>query len=280
MTVKIVSELTESQKQDIWALLVAADAEFVPPLSSRTQTTQTALSGGEAGASPRQYFLGLLQQSFLLTEENGRVVGFLSFRPAYRFEKNGMDFVCNYISTIIVAKSHRKQGLTSKMYGKLFEISGKTPIVTRTWSENAAHIALLHKLQFREILRIPDDRGPGIDTVYFLRAADGRFVAYCGLDCAVCEARLATVRHDEALREKVAALWSQLNGAEITPKMINCTGCRIEGAKTPYCEALCPIRKCAAKAAYDTCADCKDKQTCENLAKITANNPEARKRLE
>lgn len=169
MTVKVVSALTERQKQDLWALLVEADAEFVPPLSSRTQTTQTALSGGEKAAAPRQYYLGLLQQAFLLTEENGRVVGFLSYKPNYRLRANGMDLPCNYISTIIVSKAFRNRGLTGNMYRKLFELSENTPIATRTWSTNAAHIALLGKLRFRELLRIPDDRGKGIDTVYFVR---------------------------------------------------------------------------------------------------------------
>ena len=42
-------------------------------------------------------------------------------------------------------------------------------------------------------------------------------IACCGLDCEKCDARIATVTNDEALREKTAALWSQLNGVEITP---------------------------------------------------------------
>ena len=50
------------------------------------------------------------------------------------------------------------------------------------------------------------------------------YIAYCGLDCETCEARLATIRNDDELRVKVAKLWSELNGAEITPEMINCTG--------------------------------------------------------
>ena len=77
-------------------------------------------------------------------------------------------------------------------------------------------------------------------------------IAYCGLDCESCEARIATARNDNALREKVAALWSELNGVEITSEMINCVGCRIDGAKTPYCESLCPIRQCALGKKLET----------------------------
>ena len=42
------------------------------------------------------------------------------------------------------------------------------------------------------------------------------FIACCGLDCEVCEARLATVNDDDALRQRVARLWTELNGVEIT----------------------------------------------------------------
>lgn len=105
------------------------------------------------------------------------------------------------------------------------------------------------------------------------------YTAYCGLDCEACEARRATLDNNDALRKKVAEEWSALNGVEITPEMINCTGCRIPGAKTPYCESLCPIRQCAQQKAYETCADCAEKSTCEQLGMITGNNPDALKNL-
>ena len=105
------------------------------------------------------------------------------------------------------------------------------------------------------------------------------FIAYCGLDCEVCEARIATVNDDEDLRRKVAKLWSELNGAEITPEMLHCTGCRIPGVKTPYCESLCPIRKCAQARNCATCGSCREMDQCEKLGKILANNPKARENL-
>ena len=46
------------------------------------------------------------------------------------------------------------------------------------------------------------------------------YIAFCGLDCERCDARIATIHNDDTLREKVAKLWSELNGAEITPEMI------------------------------------------------------------
>ena len=105
------------------------------------------------------------------------------------------------------------------------------------------------------------------------------FIAYCGLDCETCEARLATIRNDDALREKVAKLWSELNGVEITPEMINCVGCRIDGVKTPYCESLCPIRQCALSRGAATCGDCGEMSGCEKLGMITGNNAAALENL-
>lgn len=105
------------------------------------------------------------------------------------------------------------------------------------------------------------------------------FIAYCGLNCETCEARLATIKDDDALRRQVAAEWSELNHVEITPEMINCTGCRIDGAKTPYCESLCPIRQCARNKNYATCGSCGKLETCEQVGMIVNNNEEARRNL-
>ena len=68
-------------------------------------------------------------------------------------------------------------------------------------------------------------------------------IAYCGLDCSLCEARKATINNDDILRTKVAEDWSILNGVVITKDMINCMGCRLDGIKTPFCESLCPRRE-------------------------------------
>lgn len=100
------------------------------------------------------------------------------------------------------------------------------------------------------------------------------FIACCGLDCEKCDARIATVNDDNALREKTARLWSELNHAEITPEMINCTGCRTEGVKTPFCESFCEIRRCVYKKNFSVCGECKELETCEKFGMIAKNNPE------
>lgn len=100
-----------------------------------------------------------------------------------------------------------------------------------------------------------------------------QLIACCGLDCEKCDARIATITNDNALREKTAALWTKLNGVSITTEMINCTGCRIEGAKTPFCDKLCPIHNCVREKKLDTCADCSQMNGCQILGHIVENNP-------
>ena len=77
-------------------------------------------------------------------------------------------------------------------------------------------------------------------------------IACCGLDCEKCDARIATVTNDEALREKTAALWSQ----------------------------LCSIRSCVWKKGLDTCADCAQMASCETLGRVTNRNPAAMDNLQ
>ncbi len=104
-------------------------------------------------------------------------------------------------------------------------------------------------------------------------------IACCGLDCEKCDARTATLTGDAVLREKTAALWTQLNGVTITPDMIFCTGCRAEGVKTPFCDSLCSIRSCVREKKLKTCADCGKMDACPILGSITGSNPAALENL-
>ena len=102
-----------------------------------------------------------------------------------------------------------------------------------------------------------------------------QLIAYCGLDCDKCDARKATLDNDNVLRERVAKLWSEMNGVEITPEMINCEGCRADGVKTPFCDSLCPIRQCALGKGCETCGDCSTMIGCKTVGMVISDNAEA-----
>lgn len=104
-------------------------------------------------------------------------------------------------------------------------------------------------------------------------------IAYCGLDCKKCDAYLATIHNDQALRAKTAKLWAELNHAPIMPEHINCQGCRVEGVKTVFCDRLCGIRQCAIKKGVAICGDCPEMEKCHIVGTIISNNSEALKNL-
>ena len=104
-------------------------------------------------------------------------------------------------------------------------------------------------------------------------------IGCCGLDCEKCDAYLATIHDDNALREKTAALWSELNHVAITPDMINCTGCRVDGPKTIFCGQLCETRKCALGKGHATCGDCPALTGCPIVGEIHKASPAALENL-
>ena len=106
-----------------------------------------------------------------------------------------------------------------------------------------------------------------------------KMIAYCGLDCEKCDAYLATIHNDQALREKTAKLWSEWNKTTILPEHINCEGCRVDGVKSVYCESLCGIRQCGLKKGLETCGDCPEMENCRTLEPIISTNPAALKNL-
>lgn len=106
-----------------------------------------------------------------------------------------------------------------------------------------------------------------------------KLIAFCGLDCEKCDAYIATKNKDQALREKTAKLWSELNNAPILPEHINCEGCRVDGKKTVYCDSLCQIRQCALKKGVSTCGDCPEMEQCPIVGAVHAHNADAKKNL-
>jgi hypothetical protein len=102
-----------------------------------------------------------------------------------------------------------------------------------------------------------------------------KLVSCCGLDCATCDARVATIRNDDNLRIATAEKWRKLyHSAEIFPDTINCLGCLEEGVKFNHC-AVCKIRNCANSRGYDNCGECNEMGTCVIVAEIHRYSPEA-----
>jgi hypothetical protein len=102
-----------------------------------------------------------------------------------------------------------------------------------------------------------------------------KLIACCGMNCAACDARIATVTNDNALRAKKADEWKVLyNAPDITPEMINCNGCREAGVKIEHCK-FCEIKNCALSKNYQTCSECDKLENCPTLNKLLQYVPDA-----
>ena len=153
----------------ILEMLAESDKEFVPPLSSRSSTTQQDLSSG--GVCPEgvlQYYNQLQTQKVMAAVEGDRLLTFVSYIENYVSGPITQADTPNiYLSTLVMRPEARGKGLTKKLYAYLFDAYRPAPIFTRTWSTNIPHIRILDYFGFETLQVLPDHRGPGIDTVYF-----------------------------------------------------------------------------------------------------------------
>lgn len=157
---------------DLHRLLTEADEEFVPPLSARSSTLQQALGPRQARAAGIDaYLAAVLGQELLVAEDAAHVLGFLSWRRDHTVAVPGRSPLgpLAYVTTVVVTAAARGRGVGRALYGALLRELAGGAVATRTWSRNDAHLALLASLGFAEAVRLPDDRGPGLDTVYLLR---------------------------------------------------------------------------------------------------------------
>jgi len=89
------------------------------------------------------------------------------------------------------------------------------------------------------------------------------YIAMCGLNCASCEAFIATKNNDDNLREKVAKEWTERYKAKgykrptLKPEQVNCRGCLSDGPIYLYCRE-CAIRKCGLSKNIKNCKECQD----------------------
>jgi len=157
-------------------LLELVDEEFIPPLSSREGTTQTKLSSYNKKIELDSYFKSMMNQVNIVMTLDDNLLGFVSFRDNHTVDLLEKYSPCNYLSTIAVNREFRGEKIASNLYDfMIHEVTKKYPskyLLTRTWSTNYKHINLLNKLGFELVKSIKNQRGDGIDTVYYALKLD------------------------------------------------------------------------------------------------------------
>jgi hypothetical protein len=102
-----------------------------------------------------------------------------------------------------------------------------------------------------------------------------KLISCCGLNCATCDARIATISNDDELRKATADKWRvAFNAPDLSYEMIDCTGCREEGVTFSHC-SVCEVRNCVETKGLNTCGDCREIYTCSIVAGIHKYVPEA-----
>ena len=174
MEIKIlaVDALNDEQKKAIWELLKAYDREFIPPLSARNSAHKKipggVLSLNEEG--PVAYFEEIIKYKFVLALSGEKIVGFMCCMPDHTVSVEGHEsFVAEYVSTSIVTPECRGQGAMQRFYQSIIDSNPGKNVATRTWSGNDVHLHVLAKLGFELFATLKNDRGEGIDTVYYIR---------------------------------------------------------------------------------------------------------------
>ena len=154
-------------RDDILSMLTAADQDFVPPLSARFSPSQTDFSKTTLAHGVQTYFEDMCREQMLGAFEGEKLLGFVTF--VENLVRPPVDTLPNlYICTLLVKPEARGKHLTKRMYEYLFDqLFPRHSLFTRTWSTNAAHIAILQSFGFALLERIENDRGANIDTVYF-----------------------------------------------------------------------------------------------------------------
>ncbi len=106
-----------------------------------------------------------------------------------------------------------------------------------------------------------------------------KIISCCGLNCATCDARIATLSNDDELRRTTAAKWKAMyNASELSYDKISCTGCREEGIKFSHCNK-CEIRKCVNTKGFNTCGDCAELDFCSIVSGVHQYVPNALENL-
>lgn len=108
-----------------------------------------------------------------------------------------------------------------------------------------------------------------------------QMIAVCGLNCAECEAYLATQANDEAAKERVASKWQkEFHAPGITAAYVTCDGCLAFDRRLGGHCTECEIRACGVERKLPNCAHCPDYATCEKLAGFLNFVPAARSTLD
>lgn len=150
-----IHSISPTEKTE-WGVLLSfieeSDNEFTPPLFERPEFVY-------------QLKNGLNISGLMAMEANTKPVAATLYKTEYCGDKEKA-----YLTFFRVVPELRRLGIGFWFRQNLLahlKTAGFKSVVTRTWSTNYPMMRLNEKTNFQRSKAIVDDRGPGIDTVYF-----------------------------------------------------------------------------------------------------------------
>lgn len=166
----------EPLARQLLALTRRCDGDFVPLCPGATGSVRSsATSALRPGRTSRSYVDSLLELAHLVVlVQDERLVGHCAYYWPWMWR--GTEHV--YVSTAVVAPSHRDRGLSTRMGRRVVAraLRRRVPLLAKTWSTNQASMGALARWgRVDKIVR--DERGAGIDTVYWRLDTSGPVAA-------------------------------------------------------------------------------------------------------
>ncbi|MFQ6063400.1 MAG: GNAT family N-acetyltransferase [Methanosarcinales archaeon] len=152
----IVREAQKTDYYELYKFMELLDAEFVPPLSLR--------EGGIEGRLNNT--LCKHNSNFLIAEDVHGIRGIIGYKKHW---KNELDA---YVSIVAVHPKYRGNGISkilNDILQKKLKKDGIKYLNVCTWSTNEAALNLYNKQGYKINCIKKNDRGEGIDTIYFIK---------------------------------------------------------------------------------------------------------------
>jgi ribosomal protein S18 acetylase RimI-like enzyme len=156
----IIRKATHKDFKELYNFFELVNNDFIPPISKRRGLPKKK----EIENFTKKMIRGK-KSTMIIFESNRKINGIICFSEDYWKNKN-----IPHIVEFAVHKSHRHKGVGTLLLEYIFNLlerKGYKSVTIRTWSTNKLALNLYRKVGFKKIKTIKNDRGKGIDTIYF-----------------------------------------------------------------------------------------------------------------
>lgn len=170
----VTTSMSDTDTQSLVKKMLEEHADdFVPSLQARISVAQSDFTDVATEVGVSRYLQSLVDAGMdcLVYLKENTPIGLLAYKRDLDSTDPLLygvaDDVSDYIATILVSKEVRGLRIADRLYEEVEKTSSSRSIVLRTWSTNMPQRRIMSRRGYEQALVIKDDRGEGIDTIYF-----------------------------------------------------------------------------------------------------------------